>query len=400
MQSPFSVVTHAMFMQLLLPTFLIHLTRGLTVACLPMFILNGLELSKFHVGIAIGAIGLGKIAIDLPASVLLDRVGSRKLMVLSALVIGVSAIWNMFMVSLESFGGLVLGLFVYGAGQGTGVLSRLAMMSEQISTNERGRVSSMLGGSDRLAMAIGPLLGALGIAIFGGIVGVFILQSSCAFASAAVVSFSASSISELSTRTNVEFCSSGWQQRVNLAILLNVSVFVLALQLVREARKLAIPITGYEIGMSSDQVAWYSTISFGTDALLFLISGSLMDSHGRILTGTASISCLVLSMLVLVPGISGDIILLHALLAGIGNGLSAGIVPALGADLAPKTDKSEFLGYYRLFADLGEFVGPFIVGVASQFTSVPTMMNIVACIGTAGGFWLTIFVPEPVIVEK
>ena len=399
MASPFAVVTYPVFMQLLFPTFLIHLTRGLTVACLPLFILEGMELSKFHVGIAIGAAGLGKVLLDLPAGVLLERVGSRKLMMLGALLIVGSSLINLIMVNLLNFPGLVVGMFVYGAGQGAGVLSRLAMMSEKIEPHERGRVSSLLGGSDRLGLAVGPLL-AVGASALGGISAVFLIQAILAVASAAVIFYTGKSGRieiESSSPSGTSFCSRGCASRINLKSLLNVSAFVTALQLVREGRRLVIPIAGYEIGLSSDQVAWYSTISFGVDAALFVISGTLMDTYGRLFSGSLSISLLCLSLLILVPGLSSGIIFLHAILAGLGNGLSAGIVPALGADLAPEIHRAEFLGYFRLFADTGELIGPFLVGIMAQFTSIPTMMNSLAFVGTFGAFWLILFVPETLV---
>lgn len=395
MISSFEIVTRDLFMQLLLPTFLIHLTRGLTVACLPLYILDVLELSKFDVGIAVGAIGLGKIVMDLPAGLLLDILGSRSLMMLSALLIAISAIGNSLLTRIHVFPGLVFCTFLYGAGQGCGVLSRLAMMSESIDPSIRGRVSALLGGSDRLGMAVGPLLASIAISLGGGIGAVFFLQALCALISGGVTYISIPTRVSPSSTAHVKFCTAGCSERVNIKILFNVSIYVLALQLVREGRKLAIPLAGYDIGLTTDQVAWYSTISFGIDAAMFLVSGSLMDTHGRIFPGSISLSLLIVSLLVLVPGLSPGIILLHAILAGVANGLSAGIVPALGADFAPPSNRSEFLGYYRLFADSGEFLGPFIVGIVSQFTSIPTTMNLVGTLGTVGAFWLCLFVPEP-----
>ena len=184
-------------------------------------------------------------------------------------------------------------------------------------------------------------------------------------------------------------------------VLLHVAAFTLALQVVRECRKLLLPLAGYEIGLSLRDVSFYSSLSFTIDALLFTVAGQMMDSQGRIFTGVFSTSILVLSILVVVPASAPSILFMHAVIAGLGNGLSSGLVVALGADLAPKTSgRSEFLGLFRLLADCGELIGPLLVGLVAQFTSIPTMINVVAVIGTLGAFWLMIFVAEPASESK
>ena len=43
---------------------------------------------------------------------------------------------------------------------------------------------------------------------------------------------------------------------------------------------------------------------------------------------------------------------------GLGNGISAGVVMTLGADVAPAESRTQFLGGWRLCADLGNAGGP------------------------------------------
>ena len=75
--------------------------------------------------------------------------------------------------------------------------------------------------------------------------------------------------------------------------------------------------------------------------------------------------------------------LLAALLAGLANGLSSGIVMTLGTDLAPPGRRGEFLGVWRLLTDAGSVLGP--MGTTRVWTlCVTSSMMPVRCRMTYG----------------
>lgn len=401
---PFSLVpsvTPVVFYQLLLPTFFVHLTRGLTVSTLPLIILENLEQSKFNVGIAVGAIGFGKIISDIPLGIVLARIGAKKLMILSGLIIATSALLSLFSVAtIQSYSLLLIALFVYGVGQGAGVLSRIAMISENIPRFERGQIAALLGGSARIAMAVGPALGGLLMNLSLSLL--FLTQAACAILSAVVLSMGPQSADPAQNLDSPTHANHGplWKMKITfpLSTLLNIGVFVTGIQLIRECRKLVIPLAAIDLGMSNEDVGWYSTISYGIDAMLFSAAGIVMDKFGRNFCAVSSVSIMALSQLILVPGVSYFTLLLNAIIGGIGNGLSSGIILAYGADLAPETppeSKAQFLAYYRLIGDFGEFFGPIVVGALAQFTSTPTMINTLCTISVASIYWLIWTIPEP-----
>lgn len=238
-------------------------------------------------------------------------------------------------------------------------------------------------------MAVGPLLSGLLTMIFG-IGSVFVVQFILAFASVAVVF--TKSIPSVEPIPKIPISSSSYRDHIR--ILTHVIVFVIALQIVRECRKLVVPLSGNEIGMSVEEISFYSSLSFTLDALLFAAAGPLMDMHGRVFTGCFSVSIMVLSLSILVPAITPTGIFFHSVISGVGNGFSSGLVIAFGADLAPQHNRSEFLGMFRLFADSGELLGPLIVGLVAQYASIPTMLNVVSGVGVLGAFWLIQFVTE------
>ena len=67
------------------------------------------------------------------------------------------------------------------------------------------------------------------------------------------------------------------------------------------------------------------------------------------------------------------------MLTGFGSGLGSGIVMTLGADFAPVIGRGEFLGVWRLMADLGGSVGPIMIGAIAGAASLG-----VASVATAG----------------
>ena len=59
------------------------------VAPLSPFLIEGLSLSKFEVGLFVSASALGYMAFQLPAGWLVDRVGVRKMLFVGPLVAGI-----------------------------------------------------------------------------------------------------------------------------------------------------------------------------------------------------------------------------------------------------------------------------------------------------------------------
>jgi predicted MFS family arabinose efflux permease len=56
--------------------------------------------------------------------------------------------------------------------------------------------------------------------------------------------------------------------------------------------------------------------------------------------------------------VDANTFLLLALLMSLANGIGSGVIMVLGADLAPKDKRNEFLAAYRLLVDLGDASAP------------------------------------------
>jgi MFS family permease len=99
--------------------------------------------------------------------------------------------------------------------------------------------------------------------------------------------------------------------------------------------------------------------------------------------------------LALIPLTGGFLSLLFAAsLIGLGNGLSAGTMMTLGADLAPVDSRGAFLGVWRLIGDMGAAGGPLIVGGVAGILALGASALVIS---GAGGMAASIFaflVPE------
>jgi len=63
------------------------------------------------------------------------------------------------------------------------------------------------------------------------------------------------------------------------------------------------------------------------------------------------------------------------------NGLGSGVIMVLGADLAPKDARSEFLASYRLLVDFGDAAAP---GILSGLVAVIGLTGAMAGFGFLG----------------
>ena len=81
---------------------------------------------------------------------------------------------------------------------------------------------------------------------------------------------------------------------------------------------------------------------------------------------------------------------------GVGNGMSSGLVMTLGADLAPPGQRPVFLGVWRMFADAGNGVGPFVIAGITAVASLGVGIAAMGGVALLGGGWLGYWIPRRV----
>jgi MFS family permease len=379
-------------------TFLVAAGLGAALPITPLFA-KELGAGVGLAGVAVAMRGLGTMALDVPAGLLVARFGDRRVMTWGACATAAVAAVTAAVVSAPQ---LLLLLFAVGAALGLWAMARLHFMVEQVPTELRGRALALVGGTGRLGLFVGPSAGGL-LAEHQGLEAAFLLQGAATAAGALLLAVgfrghrnagekrSASAGAERTRRPEPGLSE---LLRTHAASLAGSGAVAVVLQILRTARHLLIPLWGDAIGLSVAEIGLVLGLSSGLDMLLFYPAGQLMDRRGRRATGVPSLALLSLGLALLPLSSSFGSLLAVGLLLGLGNGLSSGFVMTLGADLSPAEGRSRFLGLWRLLGDAGSAAGPMIVGAVAAAASLPGAAAATAITGAAGALLLLFFVGE------
>jgi MFS family permease len=355
------------------PTILLAFGEGLLIAVLPLYAAS-FGVGYGLVGLATSAAAMGTLVTDVPAGAVLGRVGLRPAMIAgSGLVAGstLTLVWS------EQFPALVVLRFLAGIGGAVWALSRHAYIAEAIPAAQRGKALSMFGGINRIGIFAGPAIGGL-VTQAAGIHPTFAL--SAALSGLALV-MSAVLLKPLPRAAGGQGMRSRWRLvasglRVNARELSAAAVAQTLGQMIRAGRFLILPLWGARLGLDPAQIGAIVTAGAVVDVAMFVPAGVLMDRFGRKVAAVPSFALMALGI-GLIPFTTDFLtLLLAAMLIGLGNGLGAGLMMTLGADLAPPGAVGEFLGVWRLIGDVGAVAGPIVVG------------SVAAALGLSGGAWV------------
>jgi len=180
-----------------------------------------------------------------------------------------------------------------------------------------------------------------------------------------------------------------------------------ALQFLRASREIVIPLWGDNMGLRKDEIGYITTLSFAVDSLMFPIAGFIMDKFGRRYTGIPAFIILGFS-LVLIGTVDSPILfltsystlVLSAILSGVGNGISSGLVLTIGSDLSPPDNRGGFLGIWRLISDGGGAAGPTVMGIIANSFSLATASFSSGIIAITGIIFMRFFVKETLEKDK
>jgi MFS family permease len=374
-----------------LPTFLFSVGQGAVIPAVPLLAVN-LGASVALASLIVGMRGIGTMALDVPGGMLESRLGDKFVMIAGTALVALVALGASFSSSPLQLALLMLAM---GAGWAFWQLARLAFVSEVVPAHQRGRVLSVVGGTNRIGNFVGPLIGGF-VGHRFGLNAIFYVQAAVGVSAAIVMVFSVND----SNRTRSSRHASALKTfRSTLSahkrIFATAGFAVIMLQLLRQARQVFLPLWGKSIGLDIQSISIVFSISTAIDMLMFYPAGQVMDRFGRKWVAVPSLVILSLSV-GLIPLAHGFTLLaLIGLLAGFGNGIGAGIAMTLGADFAPDDTRGEFLGIWRFVGDMGTAGGPLLIGLLAGVATLGAASVAVAALGLAGACLLMKVVPEP-----
>lgn len=368
-----------------LPALLFEVGVG---AITPMIAVRAVQLgaSLATAGVLAALMGIGRILADVPAGALAARLGDRRAMLVAA---GVAAVTLTACALASSVPLLAVGVLATGSAEAVFGLARQSYLTEVTPVLLRARALSTLGGAARIGLFVGPFLGAAVV---------HLTSTSGAFGLAVVTTASTAVVVALTRDPDVPSSAprpGSAPRRVlreHTAVFAQVGSAIVLVGLVRGARVVALPLWSQHLGLAPATTSLIFALSGALDSLLFLPGGRLMDARGRLAVAVPSMLLLGVALL-LVPLTrgAGSLVAVAALL-GAANGVGAGVVMTLAADLAPPEARAPFLGVWRLLADVGMAGGPLLVSAGAAAGSLAGGLVVTGVLGfvSAGALRLTV----------
>lgn len=401
-----------------LPTVLFSLGEGAVIPLIPV-IASEMGADVAFAALVASALVVGQLCGNVPAGWAVSRIGERFTMVIAGTIAIAAGIGMVFAPSLAV---LAASVFLLGFCAAAFGLARHAFMTTRVPLAFRARALSLLGGSFRLGVFIGPFVAAGLLQLFGSEIAAIWFFLGCLVVMVLLVLFGPDPEKTVPRATPIRTAplseDSGevvtgsipvterigvfrtmWLQR---GVLGRLGLAAASLSAVRSARQVVLPLWGLSLGLDSSTIALVVGVSGAIDFALFYASGQVMDRFGRLWAAMPAMLLMGSGFLALsfTHDLESAVLWfgMFAALLGVGNGLSSGILLTLGADVAPKRDPAAFLGSWRTLTDAGGAIAPLLVSGIIALASLPfaaAAMGVIGLVG-AGGFlrWIPRFVPR------
>jgi MFS family permease len=338
----------------------------------------------------VGLRGMGVLAFDVPAGMLIARYGEKPVLLggLLAVLLGL-----LTLAATEQLWLFALTAVPLGSGSTAWLLGRQSYVTDVSEPGDFGKRIALMAGLQRVGGFVGPAAGGAIAASFG-YPAAFVCGAVCAaLAGLLVVLFTQPTLRETAP-TDFGIAGTVRVVRQYAGVFATAGYVALSMQLMRACRQLLLPLYGEFIGLDAAAIGVIYALSAAIDMSLFYPVGVIVDRYGRKWTAVPSMVLFVIGFLALAYATSYTSLMVAGLVLGLANGVSTGIIMIIGSDLAPATQQGQFLGVWRLIGDIGMSGGPIIVGVLAEVGSLALASVTVAGLGLAGVVLIGWFVPE------
>ena len=328
---------------------------------------------------------LGMLATSLPAGAVIARLGERTTLLVAGLVDAVTMVGAAFATTVWQLGVCVA---LSGAAWTAFLIARQGFLIDAVPVYWRARAMSLLGGTFRIGVLVGPLIGALLISLTD-LRSVFLLAS----ATSAVAALLALVMPDLGAESRLAQREAGHVSVRSVLLahrqtLLTLGVAVIVIGASRSIRASLLPLWADGIGLSASTTSLIFAMAALIDVLFFYPGGWLMDRRGRAVVAvpvvlTVAIACFLLPLTSAAAGVAAVMVLI-----AVGNGLGSGIVMTLGADSAPEVGRPQFLGGWRLCGDIGNSGGPLLVSAVAAVAPLAAACLVIGVLGLLGTGWV------------
>lgn len=387
--------TVSLLLPVYVPTFFLAFSQGITIPTLPLYV--QLFTSSFGlISIAISAAALGTLITDVPAGMMMERVGRKPLMIVGTTALAVS---SLLLALAHVYPEIIVYRLVFGAGTAMWNLSRMAFITEVIPIADRGRALSAFGGITRIGVFAGPAVGGFVGQWYGLNVPFFVGAVLAAIALVISALFVPESRSpSAGARPHLRWRVVGDVARHHWRDLSTAGAAQIFAQMIRAGRQTIVPLYGSTVlGLDVAAIGTIVSLSSAIDMSLFVPAGFIMDRLGRKFASVPSFAILGIGMALIPFAHDYAGLFLATCVMALGNGLGSGAMMTLGADLAPREATGEFLGVWRLIGDIGGTGGPLVVGAAADALGLGFAAYMLAGVGFFAAATLVLFVRETLV---
>jgi MFS family permease len=339
-------------------------------------------------GIILGLVMIGTLFADIPAARLINILGERKAMMSAAAVASLGILLASIATALWVLG---LGVFILGASVAVFGLARHSYLTEVVPYSHRARALSILGGVFRAGHFIGPLIGAALIVLIDLQAVYWNAVVFCALAALILIFIKPDRMPDTPATIPGGTWKVAKRESKKLATLGVTSAIIGGL---RTARLVGLPLWALSIGLPPATIALYMGIAGALDLALSYSSGQIMDRFGRRWSALPTLLGLSLTFSLLTLATNETTFLAVALLMSLANGVGSGIILVIGADLAPKGERNEFLASYRLLVDSGVAAAPLVISGVTALLGLSIAMFTVSGLGVVGALMAYRYLPR------
>ena len=374
----------------------LHIGQGLIAPILPLYAqIFGVSITL--VGFLLTGQALPRVFINLPTGRWADKWGAHRTMPAAAVIVTVSAI----------IGGLAPNYFIFlltrllqGVGTGMSQTSGFTYAVTVSRPHTRARYISLYQGSFLLGAGIGPVIGGFAAQYWGYRAPFFIY----AFMAATVGLWMFFRLpdprrvgpqSQSRRGTKPGFITSMRQMLTHRGVVLASLIGFLAAYNRVGTRNLAIPLQGDALGFAEGQIGLALSLLFIMTFVALFFAGNLADRFERksVIVPSWIFVAAALVIIAVVPGYG--VYVLGAMFFGFAGGIGGPVPAAYLADTVSEESQGMAMGVFRTFSDFGMVVGPLVMGLVIDQTSVTVglMTNAILIVIIAAAFWM--LAPKP-----
>jgi len=361
--------------------------------------------------------GISSFLGPIPAGRLIDRLGARVALVLTGSILVLTNVLAFILLGPVVDGGagpvhrvlLIVLLLAMAVSMQVWQLGRQTYLGTAVPAGMRARAMTLFGGTIRVGEVVGPLLGAVVIAL-GSMAWVFVLFAVSTAAGTLMIAVflppgeaGPSKVAAHPRRRD----RTAARRRLDKAVLgrmVGVGLGIAPVMMARVNKPVIVPLLGDALGLDPVWISIVFGISSALEILLVVPAGTLMDRFGR---AAVAVPCaLIMGAGFLLLALMGTVLAGHgstvaliallvpSLLIGIGNGLGAGIVMTLGIDVSPVHDRTTYLAWWNTMLGAGRMAAPLLVTGITIVAPIAVAGAVTGAVCVGGGVWLMRVLPR------